>query len=149
MRLIAQPLTNGVELCARLGLVLVSEPIFGGNVIHAVLAGSPSERAGLEPGDIVFTVNKVQWELIRYLIFSDRRPSELNFKLFLARYFKTANITVCVPPDLYRPIEDIVTEAMRAAAAQPPPHVFTYVNPRSFSIRWRDAHRLRRPRRHA
>jgi membrane-associated protease RseP (regulator of RpoE activity) len=131
MRIIAQPLPGGLELCARLGLLLVPGLKFGGRIIHAVLADSPSDRAGLEPRDIVFAIDKTRWDSIRSLTFSDRRPSELNVTVFIARYFTVARITISVPPEPYRPIEDIHSEAMRAVAAQPAtPSAITYVNPR-------------------
>ena len=135
MRLIVQPFAGGFDLCARLGLLLMPGEKFGsvwrgGKIIHAVLLDSPSARARLEARDIVFSVDKVHWDSIRHLTFSDRRPSELNLSVFVARYFVIASITVRVPPEHYRPIEDIVAEAMQVVATQPMPSQLRYVNPR-------------------
>src|SRR5215470_11976031 len=135
MRLIVQPLAGGFELCARLGLLLMPGEKFGsvwrgGKIIHAVLVDSPGARAGLEARDIVFSVDKAHWDSVRHLTFSDRRPSTLSLSVFVARYFVIANITVRVPPDHYRPIEDIVAEAMQVVATQPMPSRLHYVNPR-------------------
>jgi membrane-associated protease RseP (regulator of RpoE activity) len=131
MRIISQPLPGGLELCARLGLLLVPGLKFGDRIIHAVLADSPGGRAGLEPRDILIAIDKTRWDSIRSLTFSDRRPSELNVTAFIARYFTVARVTVSVPPEPYRPIEDIVIEAMQAAASLPAtPNKITYVNPR-------------------
>jgi hypothetical protein len=131
MRIISQPLPCGLELCARLGLLLVPGMKFGGRIIHAVLIDSPSARAGLHPRDIVFAIDKTRWASLHSLTFSDRRPSELNVTAFIARYFTVARVTVSVPPEPYRPIEDIVIEAMQATASLPAtPNKITYVNPR-------------------
>jgi hypothetical protein len=140
MRLIVQPFAGGFELCARLGLLLIpgeklGSAELGGRIVHAVLVDSPSARAGIEARDIVFAVDKARWDSIRHLTFSDRRPSELNLSVFVARYFTIANITVRVPPEPYRPIEDIVAEATRVIAAQPMPLKVHYVNPRFAEIR--------------
>jgi membrane-associated protease RseP (regulator of RpoE activity) len=145
VRIIVQPLTGGFELCARLGLLLVPGMKFGGQIIHAVLTDSPSARAGLQPRDIVFAIDKTRWNSIRHLTFSDRRPAKLNVTVFVARYFTVAGITVSVPPEPYRPIEDIVAEAMCAVATLPAtPNKITYVNPR---FEWLAALRPRRRRR--
>jgi hypothetical protein len=48
----------------------------------------------------------------------------------VARYFTIANVTVRVPPEHYRPIEDIAAEAMHVVATQPMPLKLHYVNPR-------------------
>jgi hypothetical protein len=139
MRLIVQPL-GGFELCARLGLLLIPGEKFGssgraGKIVHAVLVDSPSARAGIETRDIVFSVDKARWDSIRHLTFSDRRPSELNLSVFVARYFTIANVTVRVPPEHYRPIEDIAAEAMQVVATQPMPLKLHYVNPRGAEMR--------------
>jgi membrane-associated protease RseP (regulator of RpoE activity) len=94
---------------------------FGGKIVHAVLADSPGARAGLAPRDIVIAINETPWNSIRHLVFSDRRSSELTLKVFVARYFAVANITVRVPPEHYRPIEEIVAGATSVIAAQPSP----------------------------
>ena len=131
MRVVAQPLPGGFELCARLGLLLVPGLYFGWRIIHAVLSASPSARAGIECRDIVIAVNKTRWDFIRQLTFSDRRPSELRLTVFVARYFVAAEITVVVSPEPYRPIEDIVAEATGIAAeAQSKQSKITCVNPR-------------------
>ena len=140
MRLIVQPVACGFELCARLGLLLIpgerlGSAGLGGRIVHAVLVDSPSVRAGLEPRDIVITVNETQLDAVRFLTFSDRRPSELNLKVFLARYFTIASVMVRVPPEHYRPIEDIVAEAMQVVATQPMPLQLHYVNPRVAEMR--------------
>jgi hypothetical protein len=140
MRLIVQPFAGGFELCARLGLLLIpGEKLgsagLGGKIVHSVLVDSPSARAGIEARDIVFSVDKARWDSIRHLTFSDRRPSELNLSVFVARYFTIANITVRVPPEHYRPIEDIAAEAMNVVATQPMPSRLHYVNPRVAQMR--------------
>jgi membrane-associated protease RseP (regulator of RpoE activity) len=134
MRLIVQPLAGRFELCARLGLVFVGWA-GGGKIIHAVLEDSPSARAGLEPRDIVIAVNETQLDAVRFLTFSDRRPSELNLKVFVARYFTIACVMLRVPPEPYRPIEAIVAEATRVIAARPTPLKPHYVNPRFDEMR--------------
>jgi hypothetical protein len=140
MRLIVQPFAGGFELCARLGLLLMPGEKFGsvwrgGRIVHAVLVDSPSTRAGIEARDIVFSVDKERWDSIRHLTFSDRRPSELNLSVFVARYFAIANIPVRVPPEHYRPIDDIVAEATQIVATQPMPSRLHYVNPRAAEMR--------------
>jgi hypothetical protein len=135
MRLVVQPFAGGFELCARLGLLLIPGEKFGsawrgGGIVHAALVDSPCARAGVEARDIVFSVDRAPWDSIRHLAFSDRQPSELNLSVFVARYFVIANITVRVPPEHYRPIEDIVAEAMQVVATQPMPSRRHYVNPR-------------------
>jgi predicted metalloprotease with PDZ domain len=139
MRIIIQQIADGVELCARLGLLLAPEPKrlaprigpvgfprklrlptsvpFDGQAIRAVLPGSPCERAGLVPSDVVVTINNVRLDSVRHLTFTDRRPSELNLLVFIAGRFTLEDVRVRVPPEPYRPIENIVAEAMRAAAA--------------------------------
>src|SRR5258708_6915745 len=136
MRLIVQPLAGGFELCARLGLLLIpGEKLgsagLGGRIVHAVLVDSPSARAGIEARDIVFSVDKARWDSIRHLTFSERRPSELNLSVFVARYFTIANIIVRVSPEHYRPIEDIAAEAMHVVATQPMPLNLHYETPRA------------------
>jgi hypothetical protein len=59
---------------------------------------------------------------VRHLTFSDRRPSELNLLVFIAGRLMLDDVRVRVPPEPYRPIEKIVAEAMRAAAALSEPH---------------------------
>jgi hypothetical protein len=140
MRLIVQPFAGGFELCARLGLLLIpGEKLgiagLGGEIVHGVLVDSPSARAGIEARDIVFSVDKARWDSIRHLTFSDRRPSELNLSVFVARYFTIANITVRVPPEHYRPIEGIAAEARQVVATQPMPSRLHYVNPRVAEMR--------------
>ena len=49
MRIIIQPVTDGFELCARLGLVFAPLKDLSGKAIYAVLRGSPSAKAGLIP----------------------------------------------------------------------------------------------------
>jgi hypothetical protein len=114
-----------------------------------VLGGSPSARSGIEPSDIVFDINKAHWDTIRYLTFSDRRPSELSLKVFVARYFTIADIAVRVPPEPYRPIEEIVAEAVRAVVGQSATLCLSsvrYVNPRFEWLAARIARRRRRSR---
>jgi hypothetical protein len=145
VRIVVQQLGDGIELCARLGLLLVSKsirpaPAFGrafgrlrvpllprptisealdGQIIHAVLPGSPCDRAGVSAGDIVVTINHVRMDSIRHLVFSDRRSCKLNLLVYVARRFALDDIKVCVCPEPYRPIEDIVAEAMLAFSASP------------------------------
>jgi hypothetical protein len=146
VRLIVQPFAGGFELCARLGLVLVPAQDLGGKIVHAVLGDSPSARASIEPLDIVITVDKAPWDSVRRLTFSDRRPSELSLKVFVARYFAITNIMVRVPPEPYRPIEEILIEARQVVAMRPMPSKFHYTNPRSDE--WRELlSRFRRRRR--
>jgi predicted metalloprotease with PDZ domain len=122
MRIIIQPLSDGVELCPRLGLILGLEPRrlsnpFDGRTIRAVLPGSPSDQAGLVAGDLVVTINNVRLDSVRHLTFSDRRPSKLNLLVFIASRLMLDDVKVSVPPEPYRPIEDIVAEALLSAAA--------------------------------
>jgi hypothetical protein len=145
MRLIVQPIAGEFELCARLGLILV--PVESGRIVHAVLDGSPCAQAGIEVRDIVFAVDKVPWNSVRSLTFSDRRPSEIYLKTFVARYFATTNIQVRVPPEPYRPIEEIVAEAANIIAARPESDRTPYVNPRFDWVGEFWAPRLRRSRR--
>jgi membrane-associated protease RseP (regulator of RpoE activity) len=152
MRLIVQPIAGGFELCARLGLVLAPsknltgqtfaggptplEGFFGGGrIVHAVLDGSPGARAGIEPRDIILTVDGTPWDSVRRLTFSDRRPSEITFKTFVARYFAFAKIAVRVPPEPYRLLDDIAVEAEAIIAARPTPDRTPYRNPRFDDMR--------------
>src|SRR6266849_205555 len=134
MRLIVLPLAGGFELCARLGLIFVSAPpqgfFDGGKIIHAVLDGSPCARAGIEPRDIIMSVDGRPWDSIRHLTFSDRRPSEINAETFVASYFAFAKVALRVPPEPFRPLDDIATEAAYIIAARPVPDTAPYRNPR-------------------
>jgi membrane-associated protease RseP (regulator of RpoE activity) len=108
-----QPIAGGFDLCARLGLIFVpgilagktlgqSAPVQGfdgGKIIHAVLRDSPSARAGIEPRDIIISVDGKPWDSVRYLTFSDRCASEITAATFVARYFTFAKIVVRVPPE--------------------------------------------------
>jgi hypothetical protein len=140
VRLILQPIAGGFELCARLGLVFVPsstrlQGFDGGKIVHAVLDGSPSARAGIEPRDIIMSVDGKPWDSVRHLTFSDRRPSEITARTFVARYFTFAKIAVRVPPEPYRPLDDIAGEAATAVAARPAPDRTPYRNPRYDDIR--------------
>ena len=107
MRLIVQSIAGGFELCARLGLIFVPSQNLAGRtlagqsapqgfdgdrIVHAVLDGSPSARAGVEPRDIIISVDGKSWDSVRYLTFSDRRPSEITAVTFVARYLTFAKI---------------------------------------------------------
>ena len=150
MRLIVQPIAGGFDLCARLGLIFVSAaaPGFfgGGQIVHAVLDGSPSARAGIEPRDIIISVDGRSWDSVRHLTFSDRRQSEIAAETFIARYFTFAKIAVCVPPEPYRPLDDIAQEAAAVIAARPVLDTTPYRNPRNDDIRelLESLHRRRR-----
>jgi hypothetical protein len=139
MRLIVQPIAGGFELCARLGLIFVSAQQLGffavGKIIHAVLDGSPSGRAGIEPRDIIMSVDGKPWDGVRSLTFSDRRPSEITAETFVARYFTFTKIAMRVPPEPYRPLDDIAREAGSVIAARPTPDRTPYRNPRCDDIR--------------
>jgi predicted metalloprotease with PDZ domain len=130
VKLIVQPIARDFELCARLGLVLVGGEKFGGRVVHAVLDGSPCARAGIVARDIVLAIDKTRWEAVRLLTFSDRRPSEIALQTFVARYFARQSITVRVPPEPYRPLQEIAQEAANVIAARPTPDTAPYRNPR-------------------
>jgi membrane-associated protease RseP (regulator of RpoE activity) len=160
MRLIVQSIAGGFELCARLGLIFVpsqnlagqtiagqSAPLQGfdgGRIVHAVLDGSPSARAGIEPRDIIISVDGKSWDSVRHLTFSDRRPSEITAVTFVARYFKFAKVAVRVPPEPYRPLDDIAREAASVVAARPTPDTALYRNPWFDDIRGLVARRTRR-----
>jgi membrane-associated protease RseP (regulator of RpoE activity) len=137
MRLIVQPVTGGFELCARLGLVLVPAHVFGLNskAVHAVLDDSPSARAGIVSRDIIIAVDNAPWNSVRRLTFSDRRPSEITLKTFVARYFSFTNIMVRVPPEPYQLLDEIATEAANIIAARPTPDRTPYRNPRFDDMR--------------
>jgi membrane-associated protease RseP (regulator of RpoE activity) len=134
VRLIVQPLTDRFELCARLGLVLTSWVRQGGfdgcKIVHAVLDGSPSAHAGIEPRDVIVSFNGVPWDSVRHLAFSDKRHSEITAVIFVARYFTVATILLRVPPEPYRSLDRIATEAADVIAAQPTPDTTPYRNPR-------------------
>ena len=67
MRIIIQPVTDGFELCARLGLVFAPLKDLSGKAIYAVLRGSPSAKAGLKARDIVFAADKTRLKAPRAL----------------------------------------------------------------------------------
>jgi hypothetical protein len=148
VRIVVQQLVDGIELCARLGLLLVSKPTraevhtytaaaaldrFGipllphptlaealdGQIVHAVLPGSPCDRAGISAGDIVVTINGVRLDSIRHLVFSDCRSCKLNLLVYVARRIALDDIKLRVCPEPYRPIAEIVAEAMLALPASP------------------------------
>jgi hypothetical protein len=129
MRIIIQPLSPGLEVCARLGLVLLPFTSVGGKITHAVLAGSPC-RSKLRPKDIVIAVNGTPIDRIRFLNFSDRRSSALTMKIFEADLFAVRDIRFRIGPEHYRPLDDILEEARRVAAERPPPSAVEYVNHR-------------------
>lgn len=140
MRLIVQPIAGGFELCARLGLVFVPPSMqlafFDGcKVVHAVLDGSPGARAGIEHRDVIVSVDGQPWNSVRHMRFSDRQPSEITVKTFVARYFTIAMIAVRVPPEPYQPLDDIAREAADIIAARPVPDRTPYRNPRFDGIR--------------
>jgi hypothetical protein len=138
LRLIVQPIGKNFELCARLGLLMVTLevrgfPRFQGpRIVHAVLQDSPCARAGIAQRDIIGSINGRPWEEVRYLNFSDRRASEVTLETFVARYFKIMKIAVRVPPEPYRPLGEIADEATRAIAARPAPDTTPYVRPPRF-----------------
>jgi hypothetical protein len=141
LRLILQPIAGDFELCARLGLILFSAERrlgdfgHGGKIAHAVLSDSPCARAGIEARDVIFSIDGKPWDSVRHLVFSDRRPTEITAQTFVARYFAPAKITVRVPPEPYRPIEDITAEAAAVVAARPMLDTTPYRNPRFDDIR--------------
>ncbi len=134
VRLILQPIAGDFELCARLGLVFLASSTHlqgfdGGKIVHAVLDGSPGARAGIEPRDIIVSVDGRPWDSVRHMVFSDRRSSEITAQTFAARYFAFAKVAVRVPPEPYRPLDDIATEAARVIAAKPTPDTAPYRRP--------------------
>jgi hypothetical protein len=143
VRLIVQPIVGGFELCARLGLVFVPPSMRlacfdGGNIVHivhAVLDGSPGDRAGIEPRDIIVSVDGQPWDSIPHMVFSDRRPSEITARTFVARYFTFALIVMRVPPEPYRLLDNIAEKAAAVIAARPVPDRTPYRNPRNDDIR--------------
>lgn len=140
MRLILQPIAGGFQLCARLGLVFVAPSMRlvssdSDKIVHAVLDGSPGARAGIEPRDIIVSVDGQPWDSVRDMVFSDRRPSEIIARTFVARYFTFAMIAVRVPPEPYRPLDDIAREGAAVIAARPAPDRTPYRNPRYDDIR--------------
>jgi hypothetical protein len=152
MRLIVQPIAGGFELCARLGLIFVPSSMRlqgfdGGKIVHAVLDGSPRARAGIESRDIIVSVDGKPWDAIRGLTFSDRRSSEITAETFVARYFTITKIVMRVPPEPYRPLDDIAREAVSVIAARPTPDRAPYRNPRFDDMRELLASLSRRRRR--
>jgi hypothetical protein len=152
MRLIVQPFAGRFELCARLGLLLIpAEPLNsagrGGKIVHAALDGSPGARAGIETRDIIFSIEGKPWDSIHHLVFSRRRPTEISAEVFVAKYFTLAKITVRVPPEPYRPIEQITAEAANIMAARPTLDKTPYRNPRFDDMRELLARFSRRGRR--
>jgi len=75
------------------------------------------------------------WDSIRHLTFSDRRPSEINAETFVASYFAFAKVALRVPPEPFRPLDDIATEAAYIIAARPVPDTAPYRNPRFDDMR--------------
>jgi membrane-associated protease RseP (regulator of RpoE activity) len=135
VRLIVQPIAGGFELCARLGLVFVPPsigPPGAGKIVHAVLDGSPGARAGIEHRDIIVSVDGQPWDSLPHTAFSDRRPSEITAQIFVARYFAFAKVVVHVPPEPYRPLDAIATEAAAIIAARPAPDTTPYRRPPDF-----------------
>jgi hypothetical protein len=129
VRLIVQPVFGGFELCARLGLLLVPGRDEG-KIVHAVLEDSPSARAGIEPRDIIVSLDRTPWEALRHLTFSDRHPSDVVAEIFVARYFTLGKITVRVSPEPYRRLEDIDAQTAKIIAVRPAPDTTPYRNPR-------------------
>jgi hypothetical protein len=133
-----QPIGHCFELCARLGLLVVTLevrgfPSFQGpRIVHGVLQDSPCARAGIAERDIIGYINDTPWDLVRQLNFSDRRASEITLETFVARYFKIAKIAVRVPPEPYRPLDEVADEAAKAIAARPAPDTTPYVRPPRF-----------------
>jgi hypothetical protein len=152
MRLILQPMAGGFELCARLGLVLAPTANltrvirFGmalqfettapfrdfedGKLVHAVLDGSPSARAGIQSRDIIFAINGTSWPKVRLLTFSDHRPSEITAKTFVGHLFAHMEVSIRVPSDPYRPLADIQKEAAGVVRARPTLDATPYRDPR-------------------
>jgi hypothetical protein len=133
MRIIIQPLSPGLELCAHLGLVLLPFANVGGKIVHVVLARSPC-RSKLRPKDIIFAVNGTPIDRLRFLVFSDRRSSSLTLKIFEGDLFAVRDIRLRLGPDHYRPLDDLVQEARRVAQEQPPPGTVVYRNPRPSTV---------------
>jgi hypothetical protein len=130
-------LSPGIELCARLGLVLLPSPQMGGKIIHAVLVDSPAARARLRSLDIVFAVNGTPLKSIRFATFSDHRRSRLVLKIFVAELFELAEVVVRIEPEPYRPLEDILAEAQAVVRDRPIPLEVSYRNPRFVGARRR------------
>jgi predicted metalloprotease with PDZ domain len=153
MRLILQPIAGGFELCARLGLVLApatnltrvfrfgmasqfeaTAPLHDqedGKLVHAVLDGSPSTRAGIQSRDIIFAINGTSWSKVRFLTFSDHHPSEITAVTFVGWQFAAMNVLIRVPPHPYRALADIQNEAADIVAARPTLDATPYRNPRN------------------
>jgi hypothetical protein len=173
VRLILQPIAGGFELCARLGLVLApttnltrvirfgmasqfeaTAPFDGledGKLVHAVLDGSPSARAGVQSRDIIFAINGKPWRDVRLLTFSDHHPSQIIAIIFVGYQFAVTEMTIRVPPHPYRPFLDIQKEAADIVAARPALDAAPYRNPRDdpdpWMVRLLDGLGLRRRRR--
>jgi len=130
MRILVHRLSAGVEVCPRLGLVLVPLPEFGGRMVRHVFATSPAERAGISAYDVVLFVGKRPWNSVQYEVLSDKRASELVLDVWMPRFFKHVNVSVRVDPEPFAPIADIVAAATRHLAEHPLIPKARFVNPR-------------------
>ena len=152
MRLIVEPMARGFELCVRLGLILApatnltrvihfgmagqheaTTPLRGledGKLVHAVLDGSPSVRAGVQPRDIIFAINGKPWPEVRGLTFSDHQPSEIAAITFVGWQFAVREVVIRVPPQTYRPLAEIQQQAADVVAGRPTLDLTPYRNPR-------------------
>jgi hypothetical protein len=134
MRILVHRLTAGIEICPRLGLVLMPQPEFagrqGGRMVRYVFAGSPAERAGIQAYDMIGAVGNRPWDKIQYEVLSDRRASELVLDVWMPRFFARAKVIVRVYPEPFAPIADIVATATRHLAEHSPRPEVRFVNPR-------------------
>jgi len=101
-----------------------------GKLVHAVLDGSPSARAGIQSRDIIFAINGKPWRNVRLLTFGDNRPSEITAITFVGYQFAVQEVSVRVPPHPYRPLVEIQNEAADVVATRPTIDATPYRNPR-------------------
>jgi hypothetical protein len=132
MRILLHRLTDQIEVCPRLGLVLMPAlKSFGGDrMVRHVLPISPAAAAGVCQYDVILSIDKRPLDSIPHLMLSERRASELVVDLWLPRYFKRAKFSVRIEPEPFAPIADIIAAAARLVAAHPSLPEMTFVNPR-------------------
>jgi hypothetical protein len=100
-----------------------------GKLVHAVLDGSPSARASIQPRDIVFAINGKRWRDVGALTFSDHHPSEITAITFVGWQFAVREVVIRISPQTYRPLAEIQQQAADVVAARPTLDPTPYRNP--------------------
>jgi hypothetical protein len=127
MRILTQQIDESTEVCPRLGLIFAGTSLFAGTkFVRLVFPNSPCHHGGLHPHDVILHINRIPFDGIHRVEFSDRRRSELDLEIW--RSFRRYRTSIHIEPEPFAPIGEIVAFA-RIYATQCPPEKITFRNP--------------------